>query len=131
MDESHATSISDILDENEDGEDNNGGDEDGEDEYENPTVNEASVAPFEISITESFLESIDNDGPITNPSISSSTSLKSELTTVTSVRSSATSVQPNEKDQATCDLCQKKFRARGINIQRNASLSLNKESRHG
>ena len=109
----------DISDENEDGEDNGGGDKE---ENENPTVNEASVAPFEISITESFLESIDNDGPITNPSISSSTSLKSELTTVTSVRSSATSVQPNEKDQATCDLCQKKFTERGINIHRNACL---------
>ena len=121
-DESDATSISDIS-ENEDGEDNDGGgDEVGEDEYENPTVNEASVASFETSITEIFLESIDNVGPITNPTISSSTSLNSVLTTVTSVRSSATSLQSNEKDQATCDLCQKKFTARGINIHRNACL---------
>ena len=112
-DESDATSISDIS-ENEDGEDNDGGgDEVGEDEYENPTVNEASVASFETSITESFLESIDNVGPITNPTISSSTSLNSVLTTVK---------KKNEKDQATCDLCQKKFTARGINIHRNACL---------
>ncbi len=95
-DESDATSISDISE-----------NEVGEDEYENPTVNEASVASFETSITESFLESIDNVGPITNPSISSSASLNFVLTTVTSVRSSATSLQSNEKDQATCDLCQK------------------------
>jgi hypothetical protein len=97
-DESDATSISDIST-----------NEVGEDEYENPTVNEASVTSFETSITESFLESIENVGPITNPSISSSTSLSSVLTTVTSVRSSATSLQSNEKDQATCDLCQKKL----------------------
>jgi hypothetical protein len=91
-----------FLDENEDGEDNDGGDED---ENENPTVNEASVPPFEISISESFLENINNVGPITNPLISLSTSLKSVLTTATSVRSLATSVQSNEKEQATCDLC--------------------------
>ncbi len=68
MDESDATSISDISDEN-------------EDEYENP---------------------------------------------VTSVRSSATSVQSNEKDQATCGLCQKNFTESGINIHRNACLKSNR-----
>ena len=63
---------SDTPDKDGDGGDENGdgGDENGEDEYENLTVNEASVAPFETSITESFLESIDNNGLITNPSIS-------------------------------------------------------------
>ena len=34
--------------------DKDGGDENGEDEYENPTINEALVVPFETSITESF-----------------------------------------------------------------------------
>ena len=68
-DESNTTSISDISDKNEDGKDN----DDEVVEYENPTVNEASVASF----------SIDNFGPITSLSISSSKSFKSVLTTFT------------------------------------------------
>ena len=100
--ESDATSISDISDEN------NEDDECDEDEEQ----------AFETSITECFLESIDNignnvranPGPssnIENPSISSSTSITSVQTAVTSAKSSATSVQSNETEQATCDLCQK------------------------
>ena len=109
--ESNATSISDISDEN----------------------NEDEEQAFETSITESFLESIDNIGNnvrpnpypssnVENPSISSTTSITSVKTAVTSVKSSATSVQSNETEQATCDLCQKKYTVRGITKHRNACL---------
>ena len=77
--------------------------------------NEDEEQAFETSITESFLENIENIGNnvrpnpdrssnVENPSISSSTSITSVKTAVTSVKSSATSVQSNETEQATCDL---------------------------
>ncbi len=53
------------------------------------------------------------------PSISSSTSLASIQTTV---NTSAKSVQSSEKEQVTCDLCQKQFTKRGLNKHRNACL---------
>ena len=80
-------------------------------------MNAASQASLFTEVTDEELDRYLDQGHACSsshapPSISSSTSLASVQI---SVHSSATSVQSSEKEQVTCDLCQKQFTKRGLN----------------